>query len=78
MSEVEKIIVFLEQTTNLEQIDLIDLLVWFTWRGRDDQIIISVIVAIALAIGLFGSSEGEMDVATAIITQPDAGAKLRL
>ncbi len=53
-----------------EQIDLIDLLVQL-WRGKM-TIIISVIVAIALAIGYLAVAK-EKWTSTAIITQPDVG-----
>ncbi|EEW0789992.1 LPS O-antigen chain length determinant protein WzzB [Escherichia albertii] len=53
-----------------EQIDLIDLLIQL-WRGKM-TIIISVIVAIALAIGYLAVAK-EKWTSTAIITQPDVG-----
>ncbi|HBE5285070.1 TPA: LPS O-antigen chain length determinant protein WzzB [Escherichia coli] len=53
-----------------EQIDLIDLLVQL-WRGKM-TIIISVIVAIALAIGYLAVAK-EKWTSTAIVTQPDVG-----
>ncbi len=57
------------QNHDPEQIDLIDLLVQL-WRGK--MIIISVIVAIALAIGYLAVAK-EKWTSTAIITQPDVG-----
>lgn len=59
------------QNHDPEQIDLIDLLVQL-WRGKM-TIIISVIVAIALAIGYLAVAK-EKWTSTAIITQPDVGA----
>ena len=56
------------QNHDLEQIDLIDLLVQL-WRGKM-TIIISVIVAIALAIGYLAVAK-EKWTSTAIVTQPD-------
>ncbi|MCH0696400.1 LPS O-antigen chain length determinant protein WzzB [Escherichia coli] len=53
-----------------EQIDLIDLLLQL-WRGKM-TIIISVIVAIALAIGYLAVAK-EKWTSTAIVTQPDVG-----
>lgn len=58
------------QNHDPEQIDLIDLLVQL-WRGKM-TIIISVIVAIALAIGYLAVAK-EKWTSTAIITQPDVG-----
>lgn len=58
------------QNHDQEQIDLIDLLVQL-WRGKM-TIIISVIVAIALAIGYLAVAK-EKWTSTAIITQPDVG-----
>lgn len=58
------------QNHDPEQIDLIDLLVQL-WRGKM-IIIISVIVAIALAIGYLAVAK-EKWTSTAIITQPDVG-----
>lgn len=59
-----------------EQIDLIDLLVQL-WRGKM-TIIISVIVAIALAIGYFLAVAKEKWTSTAIITQPTWGKLLAI
>ncbi len=56
------------QNHDPEQIDLIDLLVQL-WRGKM-TIIISVIVAIALAIGYLAVAK-EKWTSTAIVTQPD-------
>lgn len=58
------------QSHDPEQIDLIDLLVQL-WRGKM-TIIISVIVAIALAIGYLAVAK-EKWTSTAIVTQPDVG-----
>lgn len=58
------------QNYDPEQIDLIDLLMQL-WRGKM-TIIISVIVAIALAIGYLAVVK-EKWTSTAIITQPDVG-----
>lgn len=58
------------QNHDPEQIDLIDLLVQL-WRGKM-TIIISVIVAIALAIGYLAVAK-EKWTSTAIVTQPDVG-----
>lgn len=58
------------QNHDPEQIDLIDLLVQL-WRGKM-TIIISVIVAIALAIGYLVVAK-EKWTSTAIVTQPDVG-----
>ncbi|MGA3831648.1 LPS O-antigen chain length determinant protein WzzB [Escherichia coli] len=58
------------QNHDPEQIDLIDLLVQL-WRGKM-TIIISVIVAIVLAIGYLAVAK-EKWTSTAIITQPDVG-----
>ncbi|EFD3381462.1 LPS O-antigen chain length determinant protein WzzB [Escherichia coli] len=58
------------QNHDPEQIDLIDLLMQL-WRGKM-TIIISVIVAIALAIGYLAVAK-EKWTSTAIITQPDVG-----
>ncbi|EFA7909915.1 mannose-1-phosphate guanylyltransferase/mannose-6-phosphate isomerase [Escherichia coli] len=58
------------QNLDPEQIDLIDLLVQL-WRGKM-TIIISVIVAIALAIGYLVVAK-EKWTSTAIVTQPDVG-----
>lgn len=58
------------QNLDPEQIDLIDLLVQL-WRGKM-TIIISVIVAIALAIGYLAVAK-EKWTSTAIVTQPDVG-----
>ncbi|HBM9790163.1 TPA: LPS O-antigen chain length determinant protein WzzB [Escherichia albertii] len=58
------------QNYDPEQIDLIDLLIQL-WRGKM-TIIISVIVAIALAIGYLAVAK-EKWTSTAIITQPDVG-----
>ena len=58
------------QNHDPEQIDLIDLLVQL-WRGKM-TIIISVIVAIALAIGYLTVTK-EKWTSTAIVTQPDVG-----
>ncbi|EFE6907268.1 TPA: LPS O-antigen chain length determinant protein WzzB [Escherichia albertii] len=58
------------QNYDPEQIDLIDLLMQL-WRGKM-IIIISVIVAIALAIGYLAVAK-EKWTSTAIITQPDVG-----
>ncbi|EPU2804837.1 LPS O-antigen chain length determinant protein WzzB [Escherichia coli] len=58
------------QNHDPEQIDLIDLLVQL-WRGKM-TIIISVIVAIALAIGYLAVAK-EKWTSTAIVTQPDMG-----
>ncbi|EFB7454789.1 LPS O-antigen chain length determinant protein WzzB [Escherichia albertii] len=58
------------QNYDPEQIDLIDLLMQL-WRGKM-TIIISVIVAIALAIGYLAVAK-EKWTSTAIITQPDVG-----
>ncbi|MFX3664026.1 LPS O-antigen chain length determinant protein WzzB [Escherichia coli] len=58
------------QNHDPEQIDLIDLLVQL-WRGKM-TIIISVIVAIALAIGYLTVAK-EKWTSTAIVTQPDVG-----
>ncbi len=58
------------QNLEPEQIDLIDLLVQL-WRGKM-TIIISVIVAIALAIGYLVVAK-EKWTSTAIVTQPDVG-----
>ena len=58
------------QNQDPEQIDLIDLLVQL-WRGKM-TIIISVIVAIALAIGYLAVAK-EKWTSTAIVTQPDVG-----
>lgn len=58
------------QNYDPEQIDLIDLLVQL-WRGKM-TIIISVIVAIALAIGYLAVAK-EKWTSTAIVTQPDVG-----
>lgn len=58
------------QNHDPEQIDLIDLLVQL-WRGKM-TIIISVIVAIATAIGYLAVAK-EKWTSTAIITQPDVG-----
>lgn len=58
------------QNHDPEQIDLIDLLVQL-WRGKM-TIIISVIVAITLAIGYLTVAK-EKWTSTAIITQPDVG-----
>ncbi|EPV4635278.1 Wzz/FepE/Etk N-terminal domain-containing protein, partial [Shigella boydii] len=54
----------------IDLIDLIDLLVQL-WRGKM-TIIISVIVAIALAIGYLAVAK-EKWTSTAIVTQPDVG-----
>ncbi len=61
------------QNLDPEQIDLIDLLVQL-WRGKM-TIIISVIVAIALAIGYLVVAK-EKWTSTAIVTQPDVGKSL--
>ncbi len=58
------------QNHDPEQIDLIDLLMQL-WRGKM-TIIISVIVAIALAIGYLAVAK-EKWTSTAIVTQPDVG-----
>ena len=58
------------QNHDPEQIDLIELLVQL-WRGKM-TIIISVIVAIALAIGYLAVAK-EKWTSTAIVTQPDVG-----
>lgn len=58
------------QNHDPEQIDLIDLLVQL-WRGKM-TIIISVIIAIALAIGYLAVAK-EKWTSTAIVTQPDVG-----
>ncbi|ENA4998097.1 LPS O-antigen chain length determinant protein WzzB [Escherichia albertii] len=58
------------QNYDPEQIDLIDLLMQL-WRGKM-TILISVIVAIALAIGYLAVAK-EKWTSTAIITQPDVG-----
>lgn len=58
------------QNHDPEQIDLIDLLVQL-WCGKM-TIIISVIVAIALAIGYLAVAK-EKWTSTAIVTQPDVG-----
>lgn len=58
------------QNYDPEQIDLIDLLMQL-WRGKM-TIIISVIVAIVLAIGYLAVAK-EKWTSTAIITQPDVG-----
>ncbi|HBD3945070.1 TPA: LPS O-antigen chain length determinant protein WzzB, partial [Escherichia coli] len=58
------------QNYDPEQIDLIDLLMQL-WRGKM-TIIISVIVAIAFAIGYLAVAK-EKWTSTAIITQPDVG-----
>ena len=62
------------QNHDPEQIDLIDLLVQL-WRGKM-TIIISVIVAIALAIGYLAVAK-EKWTSTAIVTQPDVGTSKR-
>ncbi|EFI7838167.1 LPS O-antigen chain length determinant protein WzzB [Escherichia coli] len=58
------------QNYDPEQIDLIDLLMQL-WRGKM-TILISVIVAIALAVGYLAVAK-EKWTSTAIITQPDVG-----
>ena len=58
------------QNHDPEQIDLIDLLVQL-WRGKM-TIIITVIVAIALAIGYLAVAK-EKWTSSAIVTQPDVG-----